>query len=248
MKNSNLLVAGAAVLLIGVGVAATTQPGGAVPTEAQRTIHVNQSERTISVAATVVHRVLPDVIIWHLSTTDTDPDLLSAKAASDEKLKNVLAARDKLNIGLNDCQVCQVRISVKTDRNGRFVGHTVQRNITIRLTDLTRFDEFFDMFAEAQPDQLSFTQHLASIEKIREKVRLDSFGEALRKATVAAEQLGAKIGVAITIDDTIPAATTAGYGQGRSHRTNANADITKGTAAPSAIAVRSSVRAVFALE
>jgi hypothetical protein len=54
--------------------------------------------RQISVSGTVEAKTAPDRIVWHISLRDTDKNLQEAKRRNDERVKAVLALRDKLSL------------------------------------------------------------------------------------------------------------------------------------------------------
>ena len=64
----------------------------------------NEPVRSISVSGTAETKTAPNQIVWRISLTDTDKNLLDAKGRSDEKVKAVLGLREKLDIGEGDLE------------------------------------------------------------------------------------------------------------------------------------------------
>ncbi|MDP6357972.1 MAG: SIMPL domain-containing protein, partial [Planctomycetota bacterium] len=72
--------------------------------------------RSISVTGTVETKTAPDLIVWRVSLTDTGKDLRAAKATNDEKVRSVIALREKLGIEEGDLETGHLSIRREYER------------------------------------------------------------------------------------------------------------------------------------
>lgn len=216
-----------------------------------------QPLRTISVTGTVEAKVAPDMIVWRISLADTDIELKKAKAASDEKVKAIIALREKLGIKDGDLQTgtMSIRKEYNEDDRGRrldFKHFRVYRSITIRQRDLKRFDEYIDAFLASAEMDVSFGFQSSTIHEVRAETRLEALKVAKNKAKDLAEVGGATLGKILTIDE---------HGGSDSSRwnnyhmqnqlrpvRNLGADQSSGTFIPGAIDVKVTIYATFEME
>ncbi len=213
--------------------------------------------RTISVSGTAVTRTKPDTVVWHITTSDFDKDLMSAKESSDKKLKAIIGLREELGIGPEDLETGQLSIQreYETDERGHrteFKHFAVSRGVTIRQRDLNRFDEFFSRLVSSAEMEVSVSFESSRIYELRAETRLKALRIAQDKAGAMAKELGADVGKVLTIDEQGPS--------GRSFSSpfsNAmfvepvsrpEVDTTSGTFAPGDIEVRVTVYASFEIE
>jgi len=216
--------------------------------------------RSISVSGTAEVKVAPDLIVWSISLTDTDKDLLAAKKRSDEKVKAVLALRQKLGVKDGDAETGPIYVRREYERDqhgnqGNFKHFVVNRSITIRQTDLKRFDEFLDSLVSSAEMEVSFQFESTRIHDVRANTRLEAMKIAKAKAEKMAAAVGAKIGPVITINE--HAQGGGGWGGWQQDRMSNNAsfsgpapsvDLATGTFVPGAITERVTVYVTFGLE
>lgn len=213
--------------------------------------------RTISVTGTVQTQVAPDMVVWQISLSDTDPVLSKAKAASDANVKAIIALREKLGIADGDLQTgaMSIRKEYNEDERGRrldFKHFRVYRSITIRQRDLKRFDEFIDAFVASADLEVSFSYQYSKIHETRAETRLEALKIARDKAADLAEAVGAKLGKVLTIDEH---GSDGGSRWNNLHMQNAytpvnnpGVDQASGTFVPGAIDVKMTMYATFELE
>lgn len=164
------------------------------------------SVRSVSVSGTAETKTAPDHIVWHLSLTDTDKAVLTAKTSSDSKVKSVLALREKLEIAEGDMETGHVSVSreYERDQHGRrtdFKHFVVSRGITIRQRDLKRFDEYLDALVSSAEMEVSFSFESSRIHEVRAETRLRAVKAARDKAVAMAAAAGAGIGRVLTINE-----------------------------------------------
>jgi uncharacterized protein YggE len=212
--------------------------------------------RQVSVTGTVESKTSPDQIVWRITLTDTDPDMRTAKAANDARVKAVMALRETLEIAEGDFETGTVSIHREYERGnhgqrGAFRHFVVNRHVTLRQRDLSRFDEFLDHLVSSTEMEVSFSFESSRMRDVRAEARLAALKAAKEKASAMAEVVGAQLGRVLTIDEHPP-------GDGGRHFAFANnamhsmttpsADLASETFVPGAIRVSVTVYATFALE
>ena len=170
---------------------------------------VGPPPRSISVSGTVVMKAAPDQVVWHIQLTDFDKDMRQAKQRNDEKIEAVLALRESLGIGEHGLDTGQLSISREFERGqhgerGAFKHYRVSRSVTIRQTDLKRFDEYLDKLVASSEMEVGFSFESSQIHKLRAETRLKAVAEAKRKAAEMARVAGAELGNVLTINEHSP--------------------------------------------
>ena len=139
--------------------------------------------RSISVTGTAVTKIAPDRVVWQIQLTDFDKDMRKAKQSNDAKVEAVLGLRKKLKIAEHNIETGQLSITREYERGqygrrGAFRHYRVSRNVTIRQTDLKRFDEFLDQLVASSEMEISFRFESSRIHDIRAQTRLDALKAA----------------------------------------------------------------------
>lgn len=212
--------------------------------------------RTISVTGTTVTRSAPDVINWHISTTDHDKDLVRAKQLSDANMKKILALREQLEINPGDLQTGHLNIQKIYNRDER--GHStsfrhfqVTRQVTIKQRDLGRFDEYLTALVGSAELEASFSFESTSIHELRQETRLKAITIAKEKAEAMTAALGVKLGRVLTIEEHLPQSSMQSLtsNSARIHGgENLPVDVATGTFVPGSIDTKISVHVTFEIE
>ncbi len=175
------------------------------------TLRAEQSPppRSISVSGTAVMKAAPDRIVWHIQLTDFDKDMRKAKQRNDKKIEAVLALRKPLDIGQHDLDTGRLSISREYERGergqrGAFKHYRVNRSVTIRQTDLKRFDEYLDQLVASSEMEVGFSFESSQIHKLRAETRLKAMAEARKKAADMARVVGAELGKVLAINEHSP--------------------------------------------
>lgn len=210
--------------------------------------------RSIAVSGTVETKTAPDQIVWSISLSDTHKEMLKAKARNDEKVKSVLALREKLGVGQGDLETGRVNIRREYERDqrghrGDFKHFVVTRSVTIRQRDLKRFGEFLGTLVASTEMEVSFRFESSRIHEIRAETRLKALRLAKDKAAAMANVVGAKLGRVLTISE---------HAQGNHWQSPVTqlsfvqstpaVDLATKTFVPGAINVKVTVYATFGLE
>lgn len=209
----------------------------------------DDDRRAVTVTGTSVIRVAPDIIVWRISTTDTDPNLLQAKQRSDEKAKKILALREALEIAPEDIQSGNLRIEkiYQRDRQGNrldFRHFEITRSFTIRQRNLERFDEFLTRLVGGGDLEADFSFESSKFHELRIETRRKAVLAARDKARDMTDTLGAVLGPVLKIDEYQPSyfqpspMSNSAFGMSSPP---AEVDNDSGTLAPGAIEIRVSV-------
>jgi uncharacterized protein len=211
--------------------------------------------RTISVTGTAVTNVVPDTVVWHVTTTSLHKDLSRAKADSDKQVKSVIGAVKKLGVSESDLQTGHLDISKEYEHDDyghrkSFKQYEVTRTITIHQRDIERFDDCLSVLVSSADIEARYTLESSEIHRIRAETRLKSVAIAKKKAEDMAGVLDASLGPVIRLDEN----PTQQWGSGRMLNASYNdysvtpADVTSSsTFAPGSIDIEVSVGAVFEL-
>jgi uncharacterized protein YggE len=209
--------------------------------------------RTISVSGTVEWKIAPDQIVWTISLTDSDKELSKAKNKSDDKVKSVLALQKKLSLDDGDLQTGRlfIRREFERDRHGHpleFKHFVINRKITIRQRDLTRFDEFFDTLISSANMEVDFKFEASQIEDVRADMRLKAMQVAKDKAEAMAAAVGATLGQVLTINEHSPRSRGPNPFNVSVVHSEPSADLATEMFVPGAISERVTVYVTFELE
>ena len=224
--------------------------------------NAEQIQRTVTTTGTVATRIVPDVIVWHITARDTDKEvLMNAKRHNDEKVRRVLELARSLDVSHDDIQTGTLSVRREYDHdergdNPKFREFVIRRNITLKQRDFKRFDEFFDKLLSAGDFEASYSFESSRLHELRRETRIKAVKIAREKSEAMCKEAGAKLGKLITISDTPP---------GKQNRWGSNSnfqvqmaypadsggefepDKAGGTFAPGAIEIKVTVYTVFGI-
>lgn len=214
------------------------------------------SPRHVSVTGTAVGRVQPDTVVWHITIRRKNPDLAKAQAECDEGVKRVLALRMELKLEPENAQTGYLSIQKIYDRDQAgnqtsFRHFQVERSITVRQKDTTRFDDVLARLIKASDVEVSYHLESSEYHALRAKTRLEAVKAARQKATAMTELLGAKLARVLRIAE--PQENWGGAFSGVSNMAyaaprQAEPDEAPGTFAPGAIEIKVSIEVTFEIE
>jgi len=165
-----------------------------------------ESVRSISVSGTAETQVAPDHAVWSITLVDTDKNIKAAKARNDEKLKSLMALRERLGLAEGDFEAGNLGISREFERDERgnpveFRHFAVRRHVRIRQWDLARLDEFADALLASSEMEVGFGLESSRVLEVRAETRLRALQAAKDKAAAMALVAGAKLGRVLTIEE-----------------------------------------------
>lgn len=212
-------------------------------------------ERTISVTGTAVTHTVPDIVVWHVTTSSEHRDLTRAKEDSDGEMSAILATARELGVEARDMQTGYLSVGKEYDHDhygnqGAFKHFRVTRQITIKERDVGQFDAFLTGLIRSAEMEVRYTLESSRIHEIRAETRLKSVALAREKAQAMADELKADIGDILLVEER----SLSGYGSMLANNMSwddgggaAAIDATEGTFAPGSIEVRVSVGTTFEL-
>lgn len=217
---------------------------------------IQLSPRHVAVTGTSVARVQRDTVVWHITIRRMNKELAKAQSECDEGVTKVLALRTKLTLKPEETQTGNLSIQKIYDRdqagNQTSFGHfQVERSITLRQHDTTRFDAILAELVEAADVEVSYSLESSQYHDLRAKTRLEAVTAARQKAAAMTELLGGKLGRVLRIAE--PQETWGSSYLGTINTVSmaprqAEPDRGLGTFAPGSIEVKVSVDVVFEIE
>jgi uncharacterized protein YggE len=228
---------------------------------------------TITVVGTVEVEAVPDQVNFSLEVTKIDKDLQIAKRLNDESVRKILELTRRFDIRPQDVKTAYISVEMKYetvrdpknkvyDENGSiigtrvFKGYEVSKTVLIKLTDVSRFEQFFEEVLKTgltEVKDVSF--ETSKYRELKVQARALALKAAREKAVAMAAEINQTIGKAIYIGE------GEGIVSGRARSNNfvisggdSNDNVTSGnssgstaTFAPGAITVKASVTVVFIL-
>lgn len=218
---------------------------------------VKLSPRHVSVTGTTIARVQPDTVAWHVSVRRANKELAKASADCDEGVKKVLALRDQLKLKPEDIQTGYLTVQKVFDRDQAgnqtsFRHFLVERYVTLRQRDTSRFDEVLTKLMSGGDVEVSHTLESSAYHQVRAQTRLEAVKAARQKAGAMTEILGAKLGRVLVIAEPVETwrggafntISNAEYATSR----QAEPDTAPGTFAPGAVEIKVSIEVTFEIE
>jgi len=238
---------------------------------------------TITVTGTADIETAPDEVTFSLDVNKTDMDLQTAKRLSDETVGKILELTRRFQVKPQNVKTNAISVEMKYetirdpkkkiydedgDEIGKriFKGYEISKTVIVKLTDIARFEEFFEEALKTgitEVGKVSF--ETSKYREMRIEAREMAMKAARDKAAAMTAAVNQTIGKAIYIQEGIPSGDfTNGIGisangnRGRSNNfkldgqdNNDNKVIGSGsvttTFAPGSIKVSSSVTIVFVL-
>ncbi len=219
-----------------------------------------KTERTVSVVGTATTQVVPDMVVWKISTTSSNKKLSVAKAESDRKIKAVLNTARSLGVAHQDIQTGHMAVQRIYD-HGKFTSqrglrsYRVTREVTITQREISRFDEILSKLIQASDMEVRYTLESSILTSIRDETRLKAVKAAKKKAKAMAGALGAGLGKVLTLTEDSyrggynqPITNTVNwYENGNDYGRAKSIPQEPSTMAPGTIDVKVSVATVFEL-
>ena len=220
----------------------------------------------ITVSGTAEVQIPPDEAVCSIDVTKTNKDLQTAKRLNDESVGKILELTRRFSISPQNVQTTQIAVDMKYesirdpktriysddgDEIGKrvFKGYEVSKTVTVRLTDISRFEEFFAEVLQTGVSSVNNVRFETSkLREHKDRAREMAMKAAREKATAMAAAVGQNIGRAIKITEGI------GGGQPYANYAANNSTVSTGvfteslvTFAPGAIKIEAQVTVSFQL-
>jgi uncharacterized protein YggE len=202
--------------------------------------------------------VAPDEVLVSLDIVRFDPKLDAAKQANDASIERLLALTRRYAIVPEDVRTEQVSMQILREPGERgddyqlrysrpLRGYLVGRKMTVRLTDLRRFEAFYaEVLQSADCEVERVTPAVSETRRHRDAARELALRAAREKAVAMSSALGQRIGKAVEIteeNNTFGVASPSNSSMGFASPTDDT-----GLFAPGKIRIRATVTVSFALE
>jgi uncharacterized protein YggE len=222
----------------------------------------------ITVTGTADVQVAPDEALFSIDVTKTNKDLQAAKRLNDESVGKLLELSRRFSISAQNVQTSQITVDMKYesirdpktrvfsddgDEIGKrvFRGYEVSKTVTVRLTDLSRFEQFFAEVLQTGVSAVnSVTFETSKLREHKDKAREMAMKAAKEKASAMAAAVNQTIGRAIRVTE----GTVGSPMAANNYSSNSNAIGTGGvfteslvTFAPGAIKIGAQVTVSFLL-
>jgi uncharacterized protein YggE len=222
---------------------------------------------TITVIGIAEVQVAPDEVVFTLDVTKTDMDLQVAKRLNDESVSKILELTRRFSVRPENVKTDSISVEMKYlvirdpkariydedgDETGKrvFKGYEVSKTVTVKLTDLSRFEDFFaDVLRTGVTEVRNVTFETSKFRESRVQAREMAMKAAREKAVSMASAINQAIGKALIIQEGI-ATNDAGGNRGFSNNVSVKRSTVESvstTFAPGAIKVEASVTVSFLL-
>lgn len=226
---------------------------------------------SITVSGTAEVLIQPDEVVFSLDFTKLNKDLQLARKQNDESVAKMLELARRFSIPAKDIKTDNISVEMKYtsirdpkkrifDEDGDevgtkiFKGYEVSKSVTVRLTNISKFEEFFGEILNTGITEVSSVKFETSkLRENKDKARDMAMKAAREKAVALAGAIDQTIGKAIRITEgNVP--NTSFSNLSANAMSNIRADGTGvavsealATFAPGAIKVEATVTVVFIL-
>lgn len=163
--------------------------------------------------------VTPDEVVFSLDVTKTDKDLQTAKRLNDESVGKILELTRRFAVAPQNVKTDYISVEMKYvslrdaktkiyDDDGEeigkrvFKGYEVSKTVIVRLTDISRFEEFFSEVLKAGVSEVNnVTFETSKLRENKDTARDMAMKAAKEKATAMAASVGQTIGKAVIITE-----------------------------------------------
>ena len=222
----------------------------------------------INVTGTAEVMVAPDEVVFSLDVTKVDKDLQVAKRLNDETVSKVLELTRRFSVAPQNVKTDYISVEMKYesirtaqkkiyDEDGDevgtkiFRGYEVSKTVIVKLTDISRFEEFFAEALKTGITEVNSVKFETSkLRENKDKARDLAMKAAREKAAAMAASVGQTIGKAVRIAEGNIANPNYGYAANvTSNTVSVGGTFSEGVAtfAPGAIKVEAQVTVSFLL-
>lgn len=174
---------------------------------------------TIIVTGKAEIAVVPDHALISVDFTKTDKDLQIARRMNEEGVARMLDVAKRFSIPQQDVRTNQISVSMKytsvRDSQKRlynedgdeigtkiFEGYEVSRSVSIKLSDLAKFQELFDEILRTQPTEIdSVSFETTKLRELKDRARDMAMIAAKEKAVAMTKAIGQTVGKAMKITE-----------------------------------------------
>lgn len=210
-----------------------------------------QRPNGISVFGSYVLRVEPNVALVTFAVTRLEPEPAAAFAGTSAAVTEVRAYLQGADVAPVDVQTSHVTLSAEHDGYGKdrvFRGYQARVSLSVRLSDLRRFEEILAGVVQAGANQIQSTEFQTTrLAELRAQARRGAFAAARRKAELYAEEAGVRVGDVLHVEDANPDGLRGRESHGSDVDLESDGDALQ-PSAPGSIQVRAAVQVAFAIQ
>ena len=173
----------------------------------------------ITVTGTAEVMVAPDEVVFSLDVTKKNKDLQIAKRENDEAVAKVLELTRRFSVAPQDVKTDSISVDMKYesirdpkkkvyDEDGDevgtkiFKGYEVSKTVTVRLKNISRFEEFFSEVLKTGITEVNSVKFETSkLRENKDKARDMAMKAAREKAVAMAGAIGQNVGKALKITE-----------------------------------------------
>ena len=178
----------------------------------------------ITVSGQAEMRVQPDEAVLELEVEKLDKDINAARQQADDSVAQILALARRNGVPQQNVKTDYITVGMKystdlvddaDDEDAKkvkreFVGYEVSKSVTVRLTDLSRFEGFFAEVLKAGVSRVKgVTFYTSQLRKYRDQARAAAIRAAREKAVALSAAVGQTIGKAYKISEEDPSRGSA---------------------------------------
>jgi hypothetical protein len=146
----------------------------------------------------------PDIAHVKFSFSQTSLEQVQAKRLVDTQVINLLKLTEKLGVKKADVHAARLSIYPEYDykQNRRLTGYRVSRDVSITLREISNYSTLIDgavKIGATQSGQL--THDFSNRQELENKAMLAALKQAKHKASLLAEEAGAKVGQVLSIHE-----------------------------------------------
>lgn len=217
-------------------------------------MYVTQSIRHpsgISVFGSYVLRVEPDAALVTFAVAHTEPEPPAAFAATRQAVADVRKYLLEADVPAAEVQTSFVNLEADWQGYGKervFLGYQARTSLSVRLTDLRRFEEILAGVVQAGANEIVSTEFRTTrLAELRAQARRGAFAAARRKAELYAEEAGVRVGEVLHVEDANPEGLRGREGHG-ADASSLESDDGLQPSAPGSIQVQAAVQVMFAIQ
>lgn len=167
---------------------------------------------TIQVTGTAEIQVVPDTVTLSFTISKKNISVAAAKKENDETVDKVTSLAKRFAIAATDVKTDYIRVKEATKRvkvqgsidNYEEIsdGYLVNRNLVIKLRDISKFETFLTSLLDAGVDDVDSVVFTSSeLRKYKDQARAQAIRAAREKADAITKEIGQSIGKAVSIEE-----------------------------------------------
>lgn len=222
---------------------------------------------TITVTGKAEVNVPPDEVIFSLDVKKLNLDLQISKKQNDEAVAKILEITRRFNLPPQNVKTDSISVAMRYESirdakrrvydedgdeigNKIFKGYEVSKTVTVKLTDLTRFEDLFSEVLKSgvtEVDSVSF--QTSQLREAKDKARELAMKAAREKAVAMTAAINQTVGKAIKITE--DSESNSNYGLNANNNVPMNGIVSEAvnvaTFAPGTIKIQAQVTVIFLL-